>query len=207
MKSVFLNRGKLLVGLFAILFSTASIAQDTLPEPTWVKDGVDWAQYLKFNVKPLNIDNVKVIKPPYAEDDPSDWSLEIEDLETMQAVFRDIMSDVLEGNNGYQLVYTDGRDVLEVEVEILSIMPWLKPGAGSEMGGHQVKTLGSGEITARVELRDSRSRELLLLLEGEKAIGEKYKEFTEENNINNVKSMFTRFATRLRNSMDKVHGK
>ena len=207
MKSVFLNRGKLLVGLFAILFSTASIAQDTLPEPTWVKDGVDWAQYLKFNVKPLNIDNVKVIKPPYAEDDPSDWSLEIEDLETMQAVFRDIMSDVLEGNNGYPLVYTDGRDVLEVEVEILSIMPWLKPGAGSEMGGHQVKTLGSGEITARVELRDSRSRELLLLLEGEKAIGEKYKEFTEENNINNVKSMFTRFATRLRNSMDKVHGK
>jgi len=104
-------------------------------------------------------------------------------------------------------VYTDGRDVLEVEVEILSIMPWLKPGGSSEMDGHQVKTLGSGEIMARVELRDSRSRELLLLLEGEKAIGEKYKEFTEENNINNVKSMFTSFATRLRNSMDKVHGK
>ncbi len=207
MKSVFLNRGKLLVGLFAIMFSTASIAQDTLPEPTWVKDGVNWSQYLKFKVKPLNIDDVKVIKPPYAEDDPSDWSLEIQDLETMQAMFRDIMSDVLEGNNGYPLVYTDGRDVLEVEVEILSIMPWLKPGAGSEMEGHQVKTLGSGEITARVELRDSRSRELLLLLEGEKAIGEKYKEFTEENNVSNVKYMFTRFATRLRNSMDKVHGK
>jgi hypothetical protein len=25
--------------------------------------------------------------------------------------------------------------------------------------------------------------------------------------VNNVKYMFTRFATRLRNSMDKVHGK
>ncbi len=207
MKSVFLNRAKLLVGVFAILFSTASLAEDVQLEPTWVKEGVNWSQYLKFKVKPLNIDDVKVIKPPYAEDDPSDWSLELEDLAAMQAMFRDIMSDVLEGNNGYPLVYTDGRDVLEVEVEILSIMPWLKPGGGSEMGGHQVKTLGSGEIAARVELRDSRTRELLLLLEGEKAIGTKYKEFTEANNIANVEYMFTRFATRLRNSMDKVHGK
>ena len=206
MKSVFLNRGNLLIGLFVMLFSTASFADIEL-EPTWVKDGVDWGQYMKFKVKPLNIDDVKIIKPAYAEDDPSDWSLELEDLEEMQAMFRDIMSDVLEGNNGYPLVYTDGRDVLLVEVEILSIMPWLKPGGDNDMGGHEVTTLGSGEITARVELRDSRTRELLLLLEGEKAIGTKYKEFTTENNVANVNYMFTRFATRLRNSMDKVHGK
>lgn len=206
MKSVFLNRGKLLTGLFVMLFSTTSFADIQL-EPTWVKDGVNWGQYLKFQVKPLTIDDVKVIKPPYAEDDPSDWSLEVEDLAAMQAMFRDIMKDVLEDDNGYPLVYTDGRDVLQVEVEILSIMPWLKPGGGSDMDGYEVKTLGSGEITARVELRDSRTRELLLLIEGEKAIGEKYKEFTTENNVSNVKFMFTQFATRLRNSMDKVHGK
>ena len=206
MKSVFLNRAKLLIATLALTFSTTSFA-DIEIEPTWVKDGVNWSQYLKFKVKPLNISDVKVIKPPYAEDDPADWTLELEDLESMQAMFRDIMSDVLEGNDGYPLVYTDGRDVLEVEVEILSIMPWLRPGAGSEIDGHQVKTLGSGEITARVELRDSRTRELLLLIEGDKAIGEKYKEFTTENNISNVNYMFTRFATRLRNSMDSVHGK
>ena len=93
------------------------------------------------------------------------------------------MKDVLDGNDGYPLVYTDGTDVLEVEVEILSIMPWLKPGSGSEIDGHQVKTLGSGEITARVELRDSRTRELLLLMEGDKAIGEKYKEFTTKTTL------------------------
>jgi hypothetical protein len=206
MKSEFLNRGKLLMGLFVMLFSTVSFADDRL-EPTWVKAGVEWGQYSKFLVKPLNIDDVKVVKPPYAEDDPSEWTLDIQDLEGMQALFRDIMKDVLSGNNGYPLVYADGKDVLEVEVEILNIMPWLKPGSGSEIEGHQVKTLGSGEITARVELRDSRTRELLFLIEGDKAIGEKYKSFTTKNNISNVQYMFTRFATRLRNSMDKVHGK
>lgn len=206
MKSELLNRGKLLMGLFVMLFSTVSFA-DVQLEPTWVKDGVEWTQYSKFLVKPLNVDDVKVVKPPYADDDPSEWTLDIEDLEAMQALFRDVMKDVLAGNDGYPLVYTDGKDVLEVEVEILNIMPWLKPGSGSEIDGHQVKTLGSGEITARVELRDSETRELLLLIEGDKAIGEKYKQFTTENNVSNVKYMFTRFGTRLRNSMDRVHGK
>ena len=206
MKSQFLNRGKWLVALFAMVFSTVSMA-DIQVEPTWVKDGVDWSGYSKFLVKPLNIDDVKVVKPPYAEDDPSEWTLDIQDLEGMQAIFRDIMKEVLERDGGYPLVYADGKDVLEVEVEILSIMPWLKPGAESEIEGHQVKTLGSGEITARAEIRDSSTRELLLLIEGDKAIGEKYKEFTRDNNISNVKFIFTRFATRLRNSMDEVHGK
>jgi hypothetical protein len=206
MKSVFLNRGKLLIGLFVMLFSTVSFADIKL-EPTWVKDGVNWGQYSKFLVKPLNIDDVRVVKPPYAEDDPSEWTLDIQDLEAMQALFRDVVKDVLERNDGYPLVYAEGKDVLEVEVELLNIMPWLKPGSGSEIDGHQVKTLGSGEITARLELRDSRTRELLLMIEGEKAIGEQYKQFTTDNNISNVKYMFTRFATRLRNSMDGVHGK
>ena len=63
------------------------------------------------------------------------------------------------------------------------------------------------EITGRAELRDSTTRELLLLIEGDKAIGEKYREFTRDNNISNIQVMFTAFATRLRNSMDRVHGK
>jgi hypothetical protein len=206
MKSVFFSRGKLLAGLFAMAFSTASLADIQL-EPTWVKEGVDWTQYSKFEVKPLNISDVKVIKPPFAVDDTSEWTLDISDLEGMQAVFRDVMKATLSGNDGYPVVYADGKDVLEVEVEILSIMPWLKPGSDSTIDGHEVTTLGSGEITARVELRDSRTRELLLLIEGEKAVGQEYKQFTRDNNISNIDFMFSRFATRLRNSMDRVHGK
>jgi len=206
MKSVFLGRGKLLAGLFVMLFSTVSYA-DVQLEPTWVKDGVNWGQYSKFLVKPLNIDDVKVIKPPYAEDDPTEWKLDIQDLEGIQAIFRDVMKNTLEADNGYPLVYADGADVLEVEVEILNIMPWLKPGSGGMIGGHQATTLGTGEITARVEIRDSETRELLVLIEGDKAIGTKYKEFTTANNVSNVEYMFSRFAKRLRNSMDKIHGK
>ena len=206
MKSVFLKRGSALVGLLVLLFSAPSFA-DIEIEATWVKDGVDWSKYSKFEFKPLNIDDVKVIKPAYAADDPSEWVLEIRDLEGMQAVFRDVMKDVLSSNGGYPVVYTDAPDVLEIEVEILNIMPWLKPGSDGEMDGYEVETLGSGEITARVEIRDSMTRDLLLMIEGDKAVGQEYKQFTKENNVSNIEFMFTRFATRLRNSMDRIHGK
>ena len=205
MKPEFINRGKLLAGLFVLLFSSTAFAQHV--EPTWVKEGVNWEQYSKFLVKPLNIADVKLVKPPWAADDTSEWTLEIQDLEAIQAIFRDAMKDVLSGNGGYPLVYLDGKDVLEVEVEILSIMPYLKPGGDESLAGYEVKTLGSGEVTARVELRDSTTRELLLLLEGEKAAGENYKEFTPANAASNVEGMVRAFATRLRTAMDKVNGK
>ncbi|MBT8064806.1 MAG: DUF3313 domain-containing protein [Gammaproteobacteria bacterium] len=205
MKPEFFRRAHFIAGVFALLFAASAAAQEV--EPTWVKEGVDWEQYNKFLVKPLNIDDVKVIRPPWAEDDPREWTIDIQDLEAIQAIFRDVMREVLSGNGGYKLVYAEGKDVLEVELELLSIMPWLRPGGDEDLDGFEVKTLGSGEITGRAELRDSTTRELLLLIEGDKAVGEKYAQFTLQNNISNIQSMFTAFATRLRNSMDRVHGK
>jgi hypothetical protein len=204
MKSGLFNRGTMLIGLVTMFFASAALAQ---LEPTWVKQGVNWQQYSKFLVHPLDVDNVRVIKPAYAQDDPSDWSLEVQDLAGIQAIFRDVMNRELSGNDGYPLVYTAGKDVVEVEVELLSITPWLKPGGDESLQGYVVKTLGSGEVTGQVEMRDSTTGELLLLIEGDKAVGEKYTEFTRANNVSNVEAMFTSFAKRVRAAMDRVHGK
>lgn len=206
MKSVFVNRGKLLAGLIVMLFST-SVAAETLLEPTWVKEGVDWSTYTKFLVHPLNVDHVAVTRPPWAEDDPNEWRLEIESLQAIQSIFRDAMKDTLTANNGYPLVYAPGENVLELEVEVLSIMPWIRPGSGYTKGGMQITTMGSGEITVSIEFRDSNTRELLMLIEGDKAVGEQFKEFSTANNVANIENMFSAFAGRLRNAMDRVHGK
>ena len=206
MKSLFSLRRGLIAGLFAMLFSTVALA-DAPTEPTWVKEGVNWGQYSKFLVMPLNIDNVKVVRPPWAEDDPKEWTIELDNLAAIQAIFRDAMQDTLTADDGYPVVYAASKDALEVEVEILAIMPWLRPGSGTTKDGMEVETLGSGEITASIELRDSTTRELLLLLEGDKAVGDEYQQFTAANNAANLEKMFTRFAKRLRTAMDKVHGK
>jgi len=200
MKSSFSIRAKLTAVLALFLFSSSLWAQ---AQPTWVKEGVDWAAYTKFLVQPLKLDDVKLVPPPWAADDPKEWKLNIENLEAVRDIYADIMASELEG----KLAEAAAPDVIEVEAEILSVTPWIRPGSGGSKGGMQVTTLGTGELSASIELRDAATGELLLLLEGEKAVGDEYKEFTAENNISNIEKMFAAFAHRLGDALDKVHGK
>lgn len=201
MKFIATIRSTLLIGLLAAACSASALAEQTL-QPSWVKDGVDWSQYSKFIVKPLSVDDVRLIPPPWAER-PGDWELNMENTDIIQAIYRDVMKAEL----GYPVVYAPGSDVLELNVEILSITPWLRPNEGGSMEGAPAMTMGTGELNASVEIRDSRTRELLLMEAGETAIGEQYKEFTRENNLANIEQMFKKFAQNLRAAMDEVHGK
>lgn len=197
---MFSIRGKLVVGLVLALFSTCVLAQ-TVMKPSWTKEGVDWSQYNSFLVKPLDIDDVRMVPPPWAEN-PDLWELNIDNLTAVQAIYRDVMRAEL----GYPVVYTPGEGVLELSVEILSVTPWIRPGKAND-SGMQVTTMGTGELNASVEIRDAKTRELLLMVAGEKAVGEEYKEFTRVNNVANIEAMFKGFAHRLRAAMDTVHGK
>jgi hypothetical protein len=207
MKPEFFNRGKLIFGLAVMLFSSMVSAGTHPLDPTWVRPDTDFSKYTKFLVKPLNLSDVKILRPPWAQDDPIEWKLETISLETIQDIFLEAMKETLEADGGYSLVDEPGEDVLEVDMELLSIMPYVRPGSDGTDDGHEIVTLGSGEVTGTAELRDSTSRALLILLEGERVAGEEYKQFTAENNIYNLRAMFTAFAMRLRVAMDKVHGK
>ena len=193
-------RGKLMVGLVLALFSASALAQSAM-QPSWEKEGVDWSQYDKFIVKPLDIDDVRMVPPPWAEN-PELWELNIENLQAVQAIYR----DVLRAELGYPVVYAPGPGVLELNVEILSVTPWIRPGK-KDQGGMQVTTMGTGELTASIEIRDAQTRELLMMVAGEKTVGNEYKEFTRANNVANIEAMFKGFANRLRVALDVVHGK
>lgn len=207
MKSEFMNRGKLIFGLAIMLFSSVALAGTGSLDPTWVRPDTDFSKYTKFLVKPLNLSNVTILRPPWAQDDPIEWELETMALEAIQDIFQAAMKEVLEADDGYPVVDNPADDVLEVDMELLSIMPYVRPGSDGTDDGHEIVTLGSGEVTGTAELRDSTSRALLILLEGQKVAGKEYKQYTQENNIANLRGMFTAFAQRLRAAMDKVHGK
>jgi hypothetical protein len=206
MNSELFGRLKLVLCFTLLMFSGLVFAEDTALDPTWVRPDTDFSKYSKFLVKPLNISDVKIVRPPWAEDDPVEWTLETIAKDTIQAIFLDAMNEVLEADGGYPVVYSPGDDVLEVEVEILSIMPYVRPGSEGKDDEHEIITLGTGEITGAAELRDSQTRALLVLLEGERVVGKEYKQWTPENNVANLLEMFNAFATRLRTAMDKVHG-
>ena len=204
MKRVFSTGPKLITGLMLLLVTGAVMAKNTIPA-TYVKEGVDLSVYNKVMVKPLSLDNVEVLKPVWEEGNDDIWAFNPENRSAIQKWFLDAMQQEIEVNGGYKLVTSSGADVMRVEVEVLSITPYVKPGTQSSDSDHVISTLGSGDIVISAEFRDSKTRELLILVEGERTIGEKYRELSAENHVKNLKGMFTRWGKKVREALDKAH--
>lgn len=191
---------KLIAGLFLLMVSGAIMAQANDPA-AYVKPGIDLTVYKKVMVKPLNMDHVEVLKPVWEQDDPEEWTLEIEDYKLIQELFMSAMKEELQTKGGYKLVSDSAEDVLRIEVEVLSLTPYVKPGTGDD-GDLVIETLGSGDLVFSAEFRDSVTRELLILVEGERPIGEKYRKPSTESHVKNLTFLFNRWGAKVRESLD-----
>ena len=187
---------KLATGLMLLLFAGSLMAASTIPA-TYVKPDLDLTKYKKVKVKPLDISNAEVLKPSWEQGDTEEWSFEEGVGEEIQKLFMDAMREQLEHVSGYPIVTESGPDVLRVEVEVLSITPYTKPGSKSGDEGHQIETLGSGDLVISAEFRDSQTRELLILVEGERAIGDEYRTLSPENHIDNLKGLFSAWGEKI----------
>jgi len=206
MKRVFLTGSKLVTGLMLLFITGAVIAENTVPA-SYIKPGVDLSTYNRVMLKPLSMDNIEVLKPVWEQDSDEIWSFSGDNRSAIQKWFLDAMRQEIEPNGGYALVNAPGDDVMRIEVEVLSITPYVKPGTQSSDSDHVISTLGSGDIVISAEFRDSKTRELLILIEGERTIGEKYRELSTENHIKNLQGMFTKWGKKTREALDKAHEK
>jgi hypothetical protein len=206
MKRVISTGPKLIAGLMLLLVSGALMAQNAAPA-SYVKPGIDLSTYSKVLVKPLNMSNIEVLKPAWEQDNDEVWSFNPEDRTAIQEWFLGAMQNELETKGGYALVSAPADDVMRIEVELLSITPFVKPGIQASDGEFEISTLGSGDVVVSAEFRDSQTRELLILIEGERPIGEKYKELSRENHIKNVKGLFAKWGKKVREALDKAHNK
>ena len=203
MKHVFSTGPKLMMGLMLLLVSGSLVAK-TLPA-SYVKPGIDLSTYNKVLVKPLNMDNIEVLKPVWEQDNDEVWSFNPENRAAIQEWFMDAMQHELEKKGGYSMVSEPAGDVMRIEVELLSITPYVKPGTPANDGNFTISTLGSGDVVVSAEFRDSKTRELLILVEGERTIGTEYKKLSRENHIKNVKKLFAQWGKKVRKTLDKAH--
>jgi hypothetical protein len=206
MKRVFSYGPRLIAGLTLLLVSGNLLAAKTLPA-SYVKPGIDLSSYTKVLVKPLNVENIEVLKPPWEQDNDEVWKLKIEDMALIQEWFMDAMQNEIETEGGYPLVSQPDDDVIRIEVELLSITPFVKPGTPAKDGQFKTSTLGSGDVVVSAEFRDSLTRELLILIEGERTIGTEYRKLSPENHAKNVKGLFAKWGKKVREGLDKAHNK
>ena len=205
MKRVISTGPKLMAGLIMLLATGTLMAGDQAA--SYVKPGIDLYTYNKVMVRPLNMDNIEVLKPSWEQDSDDVWTFNPEDRSAIQEWFLDAMQKELESEGGYAMVAAPAADVMRIEVELLSITPYVKPGTPASDGAFQISTLGSGDVVVSAEFRDSQTRELLILIEGERTIGDSYKELSRENNIANVKGLFAKWGKKVRLALDEAHGK
>ena len=205
MKRVISPGPMLIAGLMLLLVSGTLVAKN--PPASYVKSGVDLSVYNKVLVRPLNMDNIEVLKPVWEQDNDDVWAFEPEDGKAIQEWFMDAMQKELEVKGGYAMVSQPASDVMRIEVEMLSITPYVKPGTPANDGKFKTSTLGSGDVVISAEFRDSKTRELLILVEGERAIGTEYKKLSPQNHIDNIKGLFARWGMKIREALDEAHNK
>jgi hypothetical protein len=205
MKRVITIGPKLIAGLI-LLLATGILMAGNQPA-SYVKPDIDLSTYNKVMIKPLNLDNIEVLKPTWEQDNDEEWTFSPENGAAIQEWFLDAMQTELETNGGYALVSAPADDVMRIEVELLSITPFVKPGTPANDGKFKISTLGSGDVVVSAEFRDSQTRELLILVEGERPIGTEYKKLSPENHIANVKGLFAKWGKRVRAELDKAHSK
>ena len=172
-----------------ISIATLSLAQEQSEIiNTYIKQGVDFKYYNQFVLKTLEVDNTRLIPPPWVDNpDPRQWRLSDSNKDFLRTAYRESMQIGLEESGDFKVVNEHVRGSLELEVTIVSLTPYARE-------GEKVTTRGIGELTYEASLRDARTGELLALYKGTQQVGEDYQENTDFNKASNLIQHFTNWG-------------
>ena len=191
------------LGLVFALVATplqSALAGDSEVDISYVRPDVDFTVYDKFLIKPLELDQTLLVPAPWVEGKagkPRPWRINQKNAMFLQNQYTSAMKKQLEEIGGYKLTDEAGSDTLEVEIEIISLTPYAEP-------KDKVITKGSGEMTIRAEIRDSRTAEALVIYEGDTQVGRDYHENTQFSVDQDVQELFESWGEYLRLALDEA---
>jgi Protein of unknown function (DUF3313) len=173
------------VGAAALLAFTAVSAQTDTLTPSYTKPGVNLKQYKQFVIKPLNLEDTRLIPPPWVEKpDPKVWHLSKDNQDFLRKTFASAVKEGVESEGKFKVVTEPAPGTLQVDVHLLSLTPWASRDEKAE-------TLGSGTLTFEAHVRDAATAELLAVYQGTQQVGKAYQENTPANKMTDIKAHFT----------------
>ena len=170
--------------LFA--FAASAWAQTTdMLMPSYIKPGVNFKQYKQFSIKPLNLDDTRLIPPPWVEKpNPKDWLMSKENQDFLRDTFASAVREGVESDGKFKVVKEHTPGTLQIDVHLLSLTPWASR-------DEKVETLGSGTLTFEAHVRDAATAELLAVFQGTQQVGKNYQANTPANKMTDIKEHFT----------------
>ena len=172
----------------AVLFAVAvpAFAQQTdMLMPSYIKPGINFKQYNQFTIKPLNLDDTRLIPPPWVEKpNPKDWRMSKENQDFLRDTFASAVREGVESDGKFKVVNSHAPGTLQIDVHLLSLTPWASR-------DEKVETLGSGTLTFEAHVRDAATAELLAVYQGTQQVGKDYQANTPANKMTDIKEHFT----------------
>ena len=177
------------IGLAFLLMASAGVwAQTSDLTVSFRKPNVDFKQYSKLLIVPLNLSDTRIIPPPWVENaDPHKWELTKKNEDTLRSAYADAVRKGIEESGDFKVVDAAGPGTLQVEVRLISLTPYAAR-------GEQTTTLGAGSLSFEAHVRDARNGELLGLFQGTQQVGQEYQENTPYNRVSTLTEHFTNWG-------------
>jgi len=158
----------------------------------YAKQGVNLKQYKQFLIKPLNLEDTRLIPPPWVEKpDPKVWNLSRENQQFLRDSFASAVREGVKSEGKFTVVNQPTPGTLQIDIHLISLTPWA---ANDEKG---VETLGSGTMTFEAHVRDAKTSDLLAVYQGTQQVGKNYQENTPANKMTDLKEHFTMWGRNI----------
>lgn len=157
-----------------VVMGSLARVDNTAVDLAYVDPNVDYRNYRKVYVQPLNLDKVEIIQPETSSSMVNrfnrDWELTDEDKHSLQDAFKTVMEKELSAGGAYEIASGPGDDVLEVEAMLTQIRPSgpKDDQISRSTARSRVFTSGAGSMSIAIMIADSDSGEVLALIKDER---------------------------------------
>lgn len=179
-------------------------------ELAFARPGVDFSQYDKFILEPLQIASnaAQVNTETGSRSRRERWEFDARGVERLKGELRDAIVEALEADRGYPVVTEPAPGVLRIVAAIVTIdmpPPPKRKGVRGEGGSSSSVTHTAGMMTLAMDLRDSLSHELLATVLDRGHAGDAVRGTTSFNNWRFIRIICESWAKTLRSRVDLVH--
>lgn len=177
----------------------------------YVDPDKDFSRFNRVMIDPLVVDHVEIISQTSGSTvgtQSSSWELSDKDREDLQRIFAEAMAANLADKGGYPIVAEPGPDVLRITASLTALEPSAPPDdtRSRGVGRTRVYTEGSGATQIKVAFTDSRSGEVLALVEDRKTTTDLWGVNNRVTNLADVRRHFNAWGRSIRNWLDRIHG-
>ncbi len=184
-------------------------ASNSIYQDVWVKPDVDFVQYTKGILEPVEIAYKRDPRGRTRNSPSQNYSLTKEQTRWISRMMHEAFSKELESVSGFEIVTEPGPNVLRIYTEIVDLVVSIptRPSGGRDY----TFTASAGQMTLLLELRDAETREILARAADRRearssaAAGHRLYYSNAATNTDAVRRIFARWAQILRARLAALH--